>query len=62
MKKEFVDQMNEMFIKHSDLKDDYYELYEFVKTLKEANRLQEEIIEINKKLTELNTEKETKKK
>ena len=60
MKKEFVIQMNEVFTKHADLKDDYYELYEFVKTLKEAKRLQDEIVEVNKKLTELNTEKSKK--
>lgn len=60
MKKEFVEQMNEIFTRKADLKDEYYDLYDFVRTLKEAQRLQEEIIEVNKKLSELNTEKEEK--
>lgn len=60
MKKEFVIQMNEIFTRKPDLKDEYHDLYEFVSTLKEAQRLEDEIMDLNKKLSELNTDKEEK--
>ena len=60
MKTEFVNQLNEIFIMYPKLKDEYFDLYDFVRTLKEAKRLQEEILEVNNKLSELNQEKEEK--
>jgi hypothetical protein len=60
MKNEFYVQMKECFIKHSDLKDDYPELYETIELIIKAIDLQEQSNEVNKKLNELNSEKKEK--
>lgn len=57
MKNEFYKQINELFIKHPNEKDEYHELYEVIILILKAIDLQEQSNEINKKLNELNSEK-----
>lgn len=57
MKNEFYKQINELFIKHPNEKDEYHELYEVITLILKAIDLQEQSNEINKKLNELNSEK-----
>lgn len=57
MKNEFYKQINELFIKHPNEKDEYRDLYECVQLILKAIDLQEQSAEVNKKLNELNQEK-----
>ena len=57
MKNEFYKQIAEIFVAYPNLKDDYNELYEVVTLINQAIKLQEESNEINKKLNELNSDK-----
>lgn len=61
MKNEFYKQINELFIKHPNDRDEYFELYECVKLILKAIDLQEQSNEVNKRLNELNQEKPEKK-
>ena len=57
MKNEFYKQINELFIKHPNEKDEYPDLYECVTLILKAIDLQEQSNEVNKKLNELNSDK-----
>lgn len=57
MKNEFYKQINELFIKHPNDRDEYWELYECIQLILKAIDLQEQSAEVNKKLNELNQEK-----
>ena len=61
MKNEFYKQINEIFIKHPNEKDEYRDLYECVTLILKAIDLQEQSNEVNKKLNELNSEKKEQK-
>lgn len=61
MKNEFYKQINELFIKHPNEKDEYRDLYECVQLILKAIDLQEQSTEVNKKLNELNSEKKEEK-
>lgn len=61
MKNEFYKQINELFIKHPNDKDEYRDLYECVKLILKAIDLQEQSNEVNKKLNELNSDKKEEK-
>lgn len=61
MKNEFYKQINELFIKHPNEKDEYRDLYECVQLILKAIDLQEQSAEVNKKLNELNSEKKEEK-
>ena len=61
MKNEFYKQINEIFIKHPNEKDEYRDLYECVQLILKAIDLQEQSNEVNKKLNELNSDKKEKK-
>lgn len=54
MNNRYFKQLKEVFIKHPDLKDDYYDLYELITVINKSIDMQEEVNEINKKITELN--------
>lgn len=62
MNNKYFRQLKEVFIKHPDLKDDYYDLYELITVINKSIDMQDEVNEINKRITELNTieEKEEK--
>ena len=57
MKNEFYKQINEIFIKHPNEKDEYRDLYECITLILKAIDLQEQSNEVNKKLNELNSDK-----
>lgn len=61
MKNEFYKQINEIFIKHPNEKDEYRDLYECVQLILKAIDLQEQSNEVNKKLNELNSDKKDQK-
>lgn len=61
MKNEFYKQINELFIKHPNEKDEYRDLYECVQLILKAINLQEQSNEVNKKLNELNSDKKEEK-
>ena len=61
MKNEFYKQINELFIKHPNDKDEYRDLYECVQLILKAIDLQEQSNEVNKKLNELNADKKEQK-
>ena len=61
MKNEFYKQINELFIKHPNDKDEYRDLYECVQLILKAIDLQEQSNEVNKKLNELNSDKKEEK-
>lgn len=61
MKNEFYKQINELFIKHPNEKDEYRDLYECVQLILKAIDLQEQSNEVNKKLNELNSDKKEEK-
>lgn len=61
MKNEFYKQINEIFIKHPNEKDEYRDLYECVQLILKAIDLQEQSNEVNKKLNELNSDKKEQK-
>ncbi|MBR3890509.1 MAG: hypothetical protein IKJ30_00380 [Bacilli bacterium] len=61
MKNEFYKQINEIFIKHPNEKDEYRDLYECVQLILKAIDLQEQSNEVNKKLNELNSDKKEEK-
>lgn len=61
MKNEFYKQINELFIKHPNEKDEYRDLYECVQLILKAIDLQEQSAEVNKKLNELNSDKKEEK-
>ncbi len=60
MRNEYFIELKECFIKHPDLKDDYLDLYELITTINKSIDLQEQITEINNKITELNDRKSNK--
>lgn len=62
MNNKYFRELKEVFIKHPDLKDDYYDLYELITVINKSIDMQEEVNAINKRITELNTieEKEEK--
>ena len=57
MKDEFYKQVNELFIKHPNEKDEYVDLYEFITLVLKSRDLQEQANELNKRLNELNSDK-----
>lgn len=57
MKDEFYKQVNELFIKHPNEKDEYADLYEFITLVLKSRDLQEQANELNKRLNELNSDK-----
>lgn len=57
MKEEFYKQINEIFIKHPNERDEYPELFECISLILKAIDLQEQRNEVDKKLNELNQEK-----
>ena len=57
MKNEFYKQINELFIKHPNDRDEYWELYRCIQLILKAIDLQEQSNEVNKKLNELNSDK-----
>ena len=61
MKNEFYKQVNELFIKHPNEKDEYPELFECITLILKAIDLQEQSNEVNKKLNELNSDKKEEK-
>ena len=61
MKNEFYKQINEIFIKHPNEKDEQRDLYECVQLILKAIDLQEQSNEVNKKLNELNSDKKDQK-
>lgn len=58
MNNKYFKELKECFIKHPDLKDDYHDLYELITVINKSIDMQEEVNEINKKITELNEIKE----
>lgn len=61
MNNKYFRQLKEVFIKHPDLKDDYYDLYELITVINKSIDMQDEVNEINKRITELNTIEEKEK-
>lgn len=57
MKNEFYKQINELFIKHPNDRDEYWELYRCIQLILKAIDLQEQSAKVNKELNELNQEK-----
>ena len=61
MNNKYFKELKEVFIKHPDLKDDYHDLYELITVINKSIDMQDEVNEINKRITELNTIEEKEK-